>query len=324
MPPRRWHMLGLIFLPAFFCLESCGLRGRAQPENNPIVVRVGVKSYSKADLEHFFESRLSEFHDPGTADSAKSALLNSFVEEKLLLQKAEALKIEADPATLEKMTQKIFASGGGGNNDVKRDPEFERSMAESLKAQVYLRDHLFKNLTVTVEECEAYYHDHIGDFVRNDVVHVSEILVNNAQLAQKILASLKANRNRNFQELAKQYSRAPNALEGGDLGTFQRGELPDEFEKVIFPLAPGTISKIVSSQYGYHIFRVEEKILAHQQKYYEVEDQIQEKLLLERQRVAYEKELASLMIQFPVQVSSEKLDFNYSGFRTAARGGRPQ
>jgi peptidyl-prolyl cis-trans isomerase C len=64
------------------------------------------------------------------------------------------------------------------------------------------------------------------------------------------------------------------APDGGDLGTFQKGELPEEFEKAIFPLAPGSVSKIVSSRYGYHIFLVEEKVLAHQQRLVEVKDQI--------------------------------------------------
>jgi parvulin-like peptidyl-prolyl isomerase len=287
------------------------------------VVRVGEKSYRKADLDRFIESRLKEFRDAGSADKMKSALLDSFIEEKLLLEKAEELKIEPDARALNKMVQRVTADGGSGGEQ-KLDEELRRNLGDSLKAQVYLKEHLFKSLSVTKEECDLYYRDHLGDFVRNDVVHVREILVDNAAQAQKVQGLLKASRNRNFQELARLYSKAPTASEGGDLGTFQRGELPEELEKAIFPLAPGTVSKIVNTQYGYHIFRVEEKILAHQQKYYEVEDQIQEKLLLERQRAAFAKELESLENQFPVEVQDRKLDFKYSGFKSAARGGKQQ
>jgi parvulin-like peptidyl-prolyl isomerase len=300
------------------------MRDRAKPGDNPVVLRVGKKEYRKVDLDHFIGSRLSEFREAGADDSMKSALLSSFIEEKLLLQKAEALNIEPEVGALEEMAQRIAANGGGDASELKSDKELERNMTENLKAQAYLKEHLFKGLTVSKEECEAYYRDHLGDFVRNDVVHVSEILVDNLAQAQKIQGLLKANRNRNFQELAKQYSKAPTASEGGDLGVFQRGELPEELEKAIFPLAPGTISKIVSTQYGYHIFRVEEKILAHQQKYYEVEDQIQEKLLLEQQRTAYQSELASLIDQFPIQVEENNLDFKYAGFHLSAQGGKAQ
>ncbi|MBZ5499190.1 MAG: peptidylprolyl isomerase [Acidobacteriia bacterium] len=324
MPAKRWHMLGVICLPALICFESCGLKDRAQTETDPVVVQIGKWNYSKADLEQFFDSRLSEFRGPAATDEEKSAMLDSFIEEKLLLQEAEELKIEPSPKTLDSMRDKLSASGGGSSNDLKRDKDVEQSMADSLKVQAYMRDHLFKGVSVTKEECEAYYKEHLGDFVSNDVVHVREILVDSAEEAQKIQALLKANRNRNFKDLARLYSKAPTASDGGDLGTFQRGELPEEFEKAIFPLASGTISRIVSSQYGYHTFFVEEKILAHQQKFYEVEGQIQEKLLQQRQRAALEKELESLAQKVPIQVDHEKLDFKYVGARFAPRGGKSQ
>jgi peptidyl-prolyl cis-trans isomerase C len=324
MPPGRWQMLGLIILPSFFFFENCGLRGRAKPEDNPILVRVGEKNYTKSDLDSFFAGRLSELQDFRADDQIKSAMLSSFIEEKLLLLKAEELKIEPEAQALEKMAQRITAGGGGTGPELKGDKKLEQSMTETLKAQGYLRNYVFKNIAVSKEDCEAYYRDHLGDFVRNDVVHVREILVDSAEQAQKIQASLKAGRNRNFQELARQYSKAPTASEGGDLGSFQRGELPQELEKAIFPLAAGTVSKVVSTQYGYHIFKVEEKILAHQQKYFEVEDQIQEKLLLERQRAAYQAEMAALTEQFPVRIEDGNLGFKYAGFMPAGRGGTPQ
>ncbi len=324
MPPKRWHVLGLIFLPAFICLASCSSKDRAQPEKTATIVKVGDKTYSKADLDSFFDRRLKEFHSPGSADIAKSALLDSFLEEKLLLVKAEQLKLEPAPGALESMRDKLSADGGGSRNDLIGDKDLEQNLLQTLKIQEYLRTSLFKGLAVAREECEAYYKDHLADFVRNDVVHVREILVDTENQARKVQALLKSKRNRNFAELARQYSKAPTAAQGGDLGAFQRGELPEEFEKVIFPLAPGTISRIVSSQYGYHIFLAEEKIPAHQQKYYEVRDQIQEKLLLQRQRAALDKELASLATQIPIQVDRHKLDFNYVGARLATRGGKLQ
>jgi parvulin-like peptidyl-prolyl isomerase len=324
MPPRWWRVSGLILLPALFYLHGCAMKEEARQESDARIVQVGDRGYSKADLERFFDSRLNEFRDSVDADVVKSALLDSFIEEKLLLHKAEQLKIEANPQALDSMREKLAAGSGGRSSDLKRDTDLGLSMEENLKIQGYLHDRLFKDLSVAKKECEAYYREHLDDFVTNDVVRVREILVGDEAQAKKIQAALKAKRNKNFGELARQYSKASTAADGGDLGTFQRGELPEEFEKVIFPLAPGTISKIVRTQYGYHTFLVDEKILAHQQKYYEVEDQIQEKLLLERQRAALDKELASLADQIPIQVDRERLDFRYIGTRLASRGGKSQ
>jgi len=321
--PGLPHVLGFILLPALLGFHGCGLRDRLGSGQNAALLRVGEKSFSKDDLTRFFNSRLNEFRDSADANVAKSALLDSFIEEQLLLRQAEMLKIEASPQALDSMRGNLEAGGAGGDGP-KNDPELGRSMEESLKIQGYLHDHLFKGLSVSKEECEAYYKEHLDGFVSNDVVHVREIRVEDEAQAAKILASLKANRSKNFSELATLYSKASTAAAGGDMGTFQRGELPEEFEKAIFPLTPGTASKVVATQYGYHIFLVEEKILAHQQKYYEVEDKIMEKLLVERQRAALEQELASLADRIPIQLDRDSLDFKYVGTGPAARGRKSQ
>ena len=116
------------------------------------------------------------------------------------------------------------------------------------------------------------------------VLLAGSALADDRATAEKAISLLRANRNKNFGELARLYSKGPSAADGGDLGSFQRGELPEEFERVVFSLSPGTSSKIVQSKYGYHIFLVEEKVLAHQQKLYEVREQIRELLLLDRER----------------------------------------
>jgi parvulin-like peptidyl-prolyl isomerase len=79
----------------------------------------------------------------------------------------------------------------------------------------------------------------------------------------------------------------------------------------IFALSPGNISKIVNSRYGFHIFLVEEKISAHQQKFPEAREQIREKLLLNRERDQINKELSSLFQRIDVEIYRDKLDFHY-------------
>ncbi len=308
-------------------LAGCGIPGRIRsffhdPQVGDAAVRVGDKTYSRADLERFFDSRLNEFRDPDTADKTKSNLLESFVEEKLLLGQAERVKAEVEPQAVQAMLQKIAGSGvevPGRRTEAARDTELERNVAESLKIQAYIHNHLLKDVALADEECEAYYESHMSDYVSNDRVHVHEILVDDPGRAQKIEAMLAAKRNRNFSDLARLYSRAPSAADGGDMGIFQRGELPEEFEKVIFSLRPGTASRIVQTSYGYHIFLVEEKILAHQQRFWEVKEAVREKLLLERKRAVIANELKSLASHVPVEVYWDKLGFNYVGAQFHSR-----
>lgn len=322
---KRRLLAGLVVPLALSFVEGCGFKDRVRgffqdDDRNAVVVRVGDKSFTKVDLDHYFDNRLSEFRDPTDADRIKSNLLESFIEDKLLLGQADRLNVQANPQMLKSMLDSMTAHEGErtGPPDPNKEAELRRTLTESLKMQQYLHDHLLNNISIPDEQCQAYYLAHIGDYVRNDLAHVREILVDNAATAQKVIDSLTRKKNKNFAELARVYSKAPSASDGGDLGVFQRGDLPDEFEKAIFPLAPGTISKVVRTKYGYHIFLVEEKIAAHQQKFWEVKDQIRERLQQEQERDLINKELASLASRTTIRVDRDKLDFKYISTRYPA------
>jgi protein-disulfide isomerase len=59
-------------------------------------------------------------------------------------------------------------------------------------------------------------------------------------------------------QLARENSDCPSAPEGGELGRFTRGELVPEFESALFAMAPGQISQVVETPFGYHVILREE------------------------------------------------------------------
>jgi peptidyl-prolyl cis-trans isomerase SurA len=63
-----------------------------------------------------------------------------------------------------------------------------------------------------------------------------------------------------FATLAVFYSEDPgSATRGGELGFVSRGDLVSEFSAVAFNLKEGEVSKIVKTEYGYHIIQLVEK-----------------------------------------------------------------
>ncbi|MCW4041184.1 MAG: peptidylprolyl isomerase [Candidatus Bathyarchaeota archaeon] len=84
-------------------------------------------------------------------------------------------------------------------------------------------------------------------------VHCAHILVKTAKEAQRVVERL--NKREKFATIAKDVSRCPSKKRGGDLGTFGRGQMVKEFEKVAFALQKGQISPITKTQFGYHIIK---------------------------------------------------------------------
>jgi parvulin-like peptidyl-prolyl isomerase len=63
-----------------------------------------------------------------------------------------------------------------------------------------------------------------------------------------------------FETLATRYSQdSGSASQGGDLGTFGRGDMVRPFEEAAFALQPGDVSNVVETPFGMHIIRVESK-----------------------------------------------------------------
>jgi peptidyl-prolyl cis-trans isomerase D len=101
--------------------------------------------------------------------------------------------------------------------------------------------------------------------------------------AEDLLKQLKAGAD--FSELAKKNSEdSSNAPKGGDLGWFQHGQMVGEFDTAAFALKPGELSGIVTTQYGYHIIKLNEKENARIKPFDEVKADLAAEL--KKQRIA--------------------------------------
>ena len=84
-------------------------------------------------------------------------------------------------------------------------------------------------------------------------VKASHILVETDQEAFKLLEQL--NEGSDFGGLAMTHSKCPSGSNGGDLGTFGRGQMVKPFEDAAFALDIDKISQPVQTQFGWHIIQ---------------------------------------------------------------------
>ncbi len=144
----------------------------------------------------------------------------------------------------------------------------------------------------TQQEIEAYYNAHKNEYSVQEQAKSRHILIQVPQGADaKTDAAAKAKaqdvlnqiqKGANFADLAKKYSDDPGSKDsGGELGFAQRGHMVPEFDNAIFTQKIGD-TKIIKTQYGYHIVQVEERTPAHTQSLSEVLPTIQATLLREK------------------------------------------
>ena len=77
--------------------------------------------------------------------------------------------------------------------------------------------------------------------------------------ADSVLAALNAGAS--FEELVAKYSDDPGSKEkGGDLGYFERRMMVKEFDEAAFKLEVGQISRLIQTNFGYHIIKLTDKM----------------------------------------------------------------
>jgi parvulin-like peptidyl-prolyl isomerase len=108
-----------------------------------------------------------------------------------------------------------------------------------------------------------------------------------------------------FAELAKKYSDDPGSKErGGDLGYFSHGDMVDAFEKAAFALDVGQTSDIVTTDYGYHIIRVEEKKAASKFSFDDVKDDLKEYLFQQAAAKKFETYIKDLRSKAEIKINN--------------------
>ena len=140
------------------------------------------------------------------------------------------------------------------------------------------------------KEVEDYYKRNASTrFTHPDQVHARHILIAvpaGASDKEKAAAKAKAEdvlkqaqaKGADFAKLAAKYSDDPaNKLQGGDLGTFGRGQMIKPFEDAVFAMKPGQIT-MVETRYGFHVVKLEESMPAHTDTLAEAKPKIIEEL----------------------------------------------
>ncbi|MBI4481798.1 MAG: peptidylprolyl isomerase [Acidobacteria bacterium] len=294
--------LSYLWLVAALSLGSCA---RQQPapsaaqQLGSVIATIGERPVHRAEFVRYLRQRFSDFSEEASQNPLEHQLLEEFLEEQLLLVDAERAGIQL--TSEEKQSARAQAQEHPQSSD-----ETVQVAEQQWRLQKYLRQVVLQDLSVSAAEIQEHFQRHENEFRAGEMVHVKEILLNSESQARSVMLLLKRANNGNFAELARLYSLAPTARLGGELGYFERGQLPEEFERVIFRLKPGQLSSVVRSKYGFHIFLVEERIRAHQQKFYEVEDVIRQRLLAEREKQLVGEKLNQLRLEFPILIKENR------------------
>ncbi len=157
----------------------------------------------------------------------------------------------------------------------------------------------------TDEEIKAYYVSHETEFTQPAMVKFSQIVTPSEDEAKGLHERLL--KGEHLDDLARQYSTAPEAEDGGKVGWIPQNALDESMDEALSSLPVGEIGPVVKTSYGYHIFRVDAKRPEGPKSLQEARDEIETILILQKQEVLYNNWIVRLRELFPVRINHELL-----------------
>ena len=283
------------FLILALCLAIACHRKPSIPAD--VIARVSERMITLADFKRYLERNTgTDLAQMGP--EVASALLDQYMEEIILSEYAATHGVEI-PA--EQIASAVRTDAGSTVIE-KRDDMRRQKLIGELTADVAAPTDL---------AIRAYYDAHPAEFRSGEEVHVRQILVHDESLADQIEEKLK--KGASFEDLSTQFSLAPNAKKGGEIGFVGRGELPKMFEDQIFSLRPGTISGVIQTESSFHIFKVDERRPPGVIDVQTATPAIRERLKEEEVRTRLAEVVGKAKREMQVTILTKRLPFRYSG-----------
>ena len=264
-----------------FSIAGCSLIAKT-PEaiQKTVLAKVGdekvtladVDAEMKADIDYLKETYGEEYESKiddtvkEQLKTARTSILDQLVQEKVLLKKAEELKLVPTQEEIDKevteQTNKLKETYGGEdafNQALETYGYTEETYKEFMETQVIVqkvKDEVVKDVTVTDEEISKNYNDNIATYTKKPGANARHILFETEDEAKAAKAEIEAGTS--FDEIFNKYTAnsstgtKPLAEDLSYVANDQEGYDAD-FLKGFVALKEGEISAPIKSSFGYHI-----------------------------------------------------------------------
>jgi peptidyl-prolyl cis-trans isomerase SurA len=274
-----------IFLPIFLAAVLLATPVFSQQVLDGTAAIVGDDVVLTSDInalvtQYAFQNKIDIAHQPSLYHQLGKKFLETLIDQKLLLIKAEEDTIKVDDERVEqnlKQQMDYMIQQAGSEQKLEEyysAPLFKikKDLRKEIENQMrigVLRDKRFGSTKISRKEVENFYHQYEDSLpTHKATVSISHILMQVTPSKEAIAAAYQKTKDirqrlldgEDFATLAKKYSEDPgSASNGGDLGFVSRGTLVKEFEEAAFSLKKDEISDIVQSQFGFHIIQLLER-----------------------------------------------------------------
>jgi peptidyl-prolyl cis-trans isomerase SurA len=238
-------------------------------------------------------------------------LLRDLIDQQLLIQRGKDEGISVETEVIKQLDEVRKQNNLASLDDLEKAVESEGLSWEDYKTQFrnrlltqeVIHREMGNRIVIGHDDVKQYYDAHQKDFVKPEQVELAEIFLDTKDKSPQEIEAIeqKANDYRNrvlkgeeFTEIAKRYSEGSTKDRGGALGTFERGQLSKQLEDIVFKLDKGQITEVIQTKTGFEILKVVEHFQAGLQPVAKVENEIMNRIYMQKMQPQMREYLAQL------------------------------
>ena len=184
--------------------------------------------------------------------------------------------------------------------------DWEKSIEKKLLINELIHQQVNSKVSLSDKELRDYYDKNHNEFHKKEQVKALHIMVESEEEIREIQKELRS-KQKTFPALAMEYSLGPEGAQGGDLGYFEAGQMPEEFDNV-FKLKINKVSDIIKTPYGFHLLKVVDKIEERKMDFVESKSRVEKILLQQLQDQAFQKWFLKLKQNAEIEIEYESLE----------------
>jgi len=284
---------------------------RAGGDHSSVIVKLNGHNIHRDEFEQFLASKMGDVSTADISDPTRSQMLDEYIKRQLVLDEATRMGLSVSNTEIEESSQdnpqvKSSVATAATREEIVRD----------LQVEKYYRQITLRDVRVSPEEVQQYIEKNQSRLTDRPGFLVREIRVQSREEADRLRREVTVGK-RDFASVARLHSDAPNAENNG-LTRYDEGQLPALLEKAVQQLRPGDVSSVIESNYGFHLFKLEQRIQPHapEERRSQLDDrraQLTEELIARRNQQAVDKELERLTSEASIQIIDSALGFPYTG-----------
>lgn len=246
-----------------------------------VVAVVNEEVITQQDINEALQNTIHQLQQQDTQlprqDVLEKQLLEHLITKRIQLQRAKEVGLTVSDDDLEQTLRRIAKDNQLSMNEFRqvlaREGTNINAFREEIREEILmtrLRDQAInERVNVTESEIDNFLEDQANSPVANEEYRIAHILLHTSEQMDEAQIAVRHERaeaahekllqGASFAQITAEYSDAPDAMQGGELGWRSLGQMGSPFAELLSQMQPGDITPVVQSPIGFHILQLQER-----------------------------------------------------------------